>query len=78
MDAQVLIQAGHEGGVRNSGSGTAPSKGTEGNKDYKPAVIEREATPIVADRATEVLQAAGITVVRENKYDLIRRFFGEL
>lgn len=61
MDAQVLIQAGHEGGVRNSGTGTKPTYGAGGI-----ARPERTMTPIVADRATAKLRDAGFTVVREN------------
>lgn len=57
--SQVLIQAGHEGGRRNDGSGTAPTTGAGGI-----ARPEREMTPIVADRATEVLRDHGITVER--------------
>ncbi len=68
MDARVLIQAGHEGGRRNSGSGSKPSKGTNGNDDYRPLMPEREMTPIVADKATEILRGTGITVVRENGF----------
>lgn len=61
MDAQVLIQAGHEGTVRNSGSGTKPTYGAGGI-----ARPERTMTPIVADRATARLRDAGVTVVRED------------
>lgn len=64
MDAQVLIQAGHEGGARNSGStGSAPSTGTNGT-----TVPERQMTPIVADTAALVLVENGITVVREDAF----------
>ena len=59
MDADVLIQAGHEGGRRNSGSGTVASVGASGI-----ARPEREMTPIVADRAAELLEQFGVSVVR--------------
>ncbi len=59
MDAQVLIQAGHEGKKRNKGNGTTTSVGAAGI-----ALPEHKMTPIVADRATEVLRAHGVTVVR--------------
>lgn len=59
MDAQVLIQAGHEGKKRNKGNGTTTSVGATGI-----ALPEHKMTPIVADRATEVLRAHGVSVVR--------------
>lgn len=59
VDAQFLIQAGHEGGFRNSGTGKTASAGTAG---------EQELTPIVANDAAARLKAAGYTVIRENAY----------
>ncbi len=55
----VLVQAGHEGGVRNSGTGTKRTTGTAG---------EQARTPLVADQVTETLQAAGFIVQRENAF----------
>lgn len=55
----VLIQAGHEGGKRNSGKGSTTSIGTKG---------EMERTPKVANKAAEVLKANGFTVHRENAF----------
>lgn len=59
MDADVLLQAGHEGQVRNDGQGTAPSHGTRGKT--RP---EHEITPIVADSAAAVLESHGVSVIR--------------
>ncbi len=60
MDADVVLQAGHEGQVRNSGpSGTAPSHGASGAT--RP---EHQMTPIVADAAAAILTAHGVDVIR--------------
>ena len=59
MDADVLLQAGHEGLKRNDGSGSAPSHGTSGTT--RP---EHEITPIVTDAAAEILRTHGVSVVR--------------
>lgn len=60
MDADVVLQAGHEGQVRNSGAiGTAASHGASGTT--KP---EHLMTPIVADAAAEILTAHGVEVLR--------------
>lgn len=59
MDADVLLQAGHEGQVRNDGAGTAPSHGTGGTT--RP---EHKITPIVADTAAAVLRDHGVSVIR--------------
>lgn len=60
MEADVVLQAGHQGQVRNSGStGTAPSDGTPGLT--KP---EHQMTPIVADAAAKALQDHGVDAVR--------------
>lgn len=59
MDADVLIQAGHEGKMRNDGAGTKPSVGASGIT--RP---EFEMTPIVANAAAEILRGHGLTVVR--------------
>lgn len=67
MDADFLIQAGHQGGVRNQGAtGSTASWGTSG---------EPTLTPQVADAAAEILRAAGYSVIREDafydkKYDI--------
>jgi hypothetical protein len=53
-DADVLIQAGHEGRTTGATGATGPL----GN--------EIDWTPIVADEATAILRAAGVSVVREN------------
>lgn len=68
MDAQILIQAGHEGGKRNGGGSTdprnaKPTHGTPGT--FTP---EREMTPIVANVATAELRAGGFTVIREDAF----------
>lgn len=67
-DAQILLQAGHEGTRRNSGGSldprnAAPSFGAAGTE--RP---EREMTPIVADTATNILKDAGFTVIREDAF----------
>jgi N-acetylmuramoyl-L-alanine amidase len=54
LEADVLIQAGHEG--RKTGA-----TGAEG-----PLGREIEWTPIVANRATATLRAAGLSVIRKN------------
>lgn len=59
MDADVLLQAGHEGRMRNDGSGTTPSHGASGTS--RP---EHEMTPIVADAAAAVLDRHNVTVIR--------------
>jgi hypothetical protein len=59
MDADVLLQAGHEGGRRNDGTSTTASLGASGT-----ARPEREMTPIVADAAAEILRDSGVAVVR--------------
>ncbi len=59
VDADVLIQAGHEGQLRNHGGGTKPSHGATGLK-----LPEHQMTPIVADAATAVLREHGVTVER--------------
>ncbi len=56
----VLLQAGHEGTVRNSGSGTAPSYGAGGI-----ARPEREMTPIVRTWAAKLLRDTGLFEVIE-------------
>lgn len=53
--AEVLIQAGHEGRVPGEATG---ARGPLGN--------EIDWTPIVANEATRVLRAAGISVIRED------------
>ncbi|EAW34151.1 hypothetical protein [Lyngbya sp. PCC 8106] len=63
VQADVLIQAGHEG--RTSGA-----TGADG-----PLGGEQEWTPIVADEATRILREAGVKVIREDaflggKYDV--------
>lgn len=63
MDAQVLIQAGHEGGVRNSGSGTKPTYGASGIE--RP---ENQMTPIVADSAVAWLRHFGVETIKENAF----------
>jgi len=59
VDADVLLQAGHEGLKRNQGSGSAPSHGAAGI-----ARPEHQMTPVVADAAARVLRAHGVSVVR--------------
>jgi len=59
MDADFLIQAGHQGGKRNSGSGSTPSAGTAG---------EQALTPVVANLAANLLRDAGYSVIRENAF----------
>ncbi len=60
MDGDVVLQAGHEGQVRNKGrTGRAPSVGTAGTT--RP---EHEMTPIVADAAAAILDANGVEVIR--------------
>lgn len=59
MDADVLIQAGHQGKVRNKGSGTAPSHGASGT-----STPEHQMTPVVADAAESILTNHGVDVVR--------------
>lgn len=61
--ADVLIQAGHEGGFRNSGNGRAPTSGSPGID-----VPEIVMTPLVADVATGILREAGVSVIRENAF----------
>lgn len=63
MDAQVLIQAGHEGGKRNSGTGSKPTYGAGGTT--RP---ENEMTPIVADGAAAWLEHFGVSVIKENAF----------
>lgn len=55
----VVIQAGHEGGRRNAGDGSAVTVGTRGEMDV---------TPVVADRAAATLRRAGLEVVREDAF----------
>lgn len=57
MPAEVnfVIQAGHEGGKRNSGTGVTTSIGTGGEIDR---------TPVIADQITKNLRDAGYTVAR--------------
>jgi hypothetical protein len=60
MDADVVLQAGHQGQVRNKGSmGTAPSHGTSGI-----TTPEHLMTPVVADEAAEILARHGVEVLR--------------
>lgn len=59
MDADVLIQAGHEGKQRNKGSGVTASVGATGI-----ARPEHQMTPVVANAAAEVLKAHGVSVIR--------------
>lgn len=59
MDADFLIQAGHQGGRRNSGSGSVASTGTTG---------EQALTPVVANKAADLLRAAGYSVIREDAF----------
>lgn len=60
MDADVVLQAGHQGKKRNRGSsGTAASHGAAGI-----ARPEREMTPIVADAASAILTDHGVSVMR--------------
>lgn len=68
MAFKVLIQAGHEGGVRNSGSsGSAATSGTPGLSG--PDDNEIVLTPKVANRAVEVLsQFPQFEVIRENAF----------
>jgi hypothetical protein len=66
MDADFLIQAGHQGGVRNSGSGTAPSRGTSGLPGDQDDEINL--TWRVADKAALLLIDAGYSVIREDAY----------
>lgn len=66
MDADFLIQAGHQGLKRNQGTGSTASYGTAGLPG--PDDDEFKLTPIVADEAARLLKAAGYTVVRENAY----------
>ena len=66
MDADFLIQAGHQGLKRNQGTGSTASYVTAGLPG--PDDDEFKLTPIVADEAARLLKAAGYTVVRENAY----------
>lgn len=66
LDADFLIQAGHQGGRRNSGAGSTPSTGSPGTPD--PYDDEYLLTPIVADEAARLLRAAGATVIREDAF----------
>jgi len=59
MDADVLLQAGHEGRMRNDGSGTTASHGASGTT--RP---EHEITPIVANAAAAALERHNVSVVR--------------
>lgn len=60
MDADVLLQAGHQGQVRNKGrTGRAPSHGAAGTS--RP---EHVMTPIVADAAAAILTSHGVDVMR--------------
>lgn len=60
MDADVVLQAGHQGKRRNRGSsGTTASHGAAGI-----AKPEHEMTPIVADAAADILRANGVDVLR--------------
>jgi hypothetical protein len=61
MDADVLIQAGHEGKKRNKGSGTTASVGASGI-----AQPEHQMTPKVANAAEKVLKDHGVSVIRAN------------
>lgn len=56
VQADVLIQAGHEGRTR----GATGASGPIGS--------ELEWTPIVADEATRILREAGVKVIRENAF----------
>lgn len=66
MDADFLIQAGHQGKVRNSGDGTKPSHGTGGLPG--PDDDEYKLTPIVANKTCDILREAGYTVIREDAF----------
>jgi hypothetical protein len=66
LDATFLIQAGHEGRVRNSGTGKTNSYGTSGLPG--PDDDEYKLTPVVADEAARLLRAAGHTVIREDAF----------
>ena len=61
--ADIMIQAGHEGGFRNSGDGRKPTSGSPGID-----VAEIVMTPIVADVATAMLRQAGVSVIREDGF----------
>ena len=63
MDAQILIQAGHDGGRRNQGTGSVATTGAPGI-----ARPEIEMTPIVAEAAFRILDAAGFDVIKENAF----------
>ena len=62
-DAQILLQAGHQNGWRNDGSGRAPTYGAGGI-----ARPEREMTPIVVGAAAQKLRDAGYSVITEDAY----------
>lgn len=66
VEANFLIQAGHEGLYRNKGSGRTASYGTAGlpkigDEEYK-------LTPVVADKVAQLLRAADYTVIREDAF----------
>ena len=61
--ADVLIQAGHEGRPDCGKDGEPPSLCNNTGSPVAPGEIVW--TPIVADEATRVLRAAGVTVLRE-------------
>src|SRR5262245_34687540 len=55
--ADVLIQAGHEGRKTGATGATGPGGHTEISW-----------TPVVANRATHLLRSAGVSVIRENAF----------
>ena len=59
MGKRVIVQAGHEGRRRNSGTGTTPSVGTSGRFS-----AEYLLTPKVANQVQALLAAAGVDVTR--------------
>lgn len=62
----VVIAAGHEGGVRNSGAtGSTKTWGTAG---IPGGPAERDLTPLIADAATVALRDAGFTVERSSAF----------
>lgn len=61
--ADVVIQAGHQGGYRNHGSGRVASGGTAGL-----TIPEQQLTPLVADGAAALLRARGVDVARVSAF----------
>lgn len=66
MDADFLIQAGHQGLYRNSGTGKVKSVGTSGLPEVGDE--EYKLTPLVADEAARLLRAVGYSVIREDAF----------